>query len=84
LRKFGKQIDQGLIGFASFGREARDDVAEIVFIELGIFCDLAGEEAFAERAEGNEADAEFLEGGDDFSFGLSPPQGVLALERGDG
>jgi len=36
-----------LIGFASFGREAGDDVAEIVFVELGIFGDLSGEEAFA-------------------------------------
>jgi hypothetical protein len=45
---------------------------------------LSGEEAFAERAVGDQADAELFEQRDDFGFGLAPPEGVLGLERGDG
>src|SRR3984893_793374 len=61
LRKSAQQIHQRLIRFPVLWRKARDDVAEIVFVELRIFADLSGEEALAERAEWNEADAEFLE-----------------------
>ena len=32
-----------------------------VCIELGIFVDLAGKEAFAQRAKGNKSNAEFFE-----------------------
>ena len=46
--------------------------------------DLAGQEPAPERAEGHEADAELLEGGQDLVLGLAPEQGVLALQRGDG
>ena len=35
-------------------------------------------------APGDEADADFLAGGQDFGFGVSCPQGVLALQGGDG
>ena len=44
--------------------------------------DLAGQEAFAERAEWHEADAELLERGQHLRFRLAPPQRVLALQRG--
>ena len=46
--------------------------------------DGSGEETLAERAEGDEADAELGERGDDVCFGFAPPQRVLALEGGDG
>ena len=42
-----KQIDQGLIGFASFGREARNDVAEVIFVEGGLLVDLSRQKTFA-------------------------------------
>ena len=78
------ELHESLICFAVFRRKARDDVAEIVFVEGRIFADCSGEEAFAKRAEWNEPDSEFLQRGDYFRFRLSPPQGVFALERGDG
>src|SRR5208337_281857 len=48
--ELAKQINQGLIRFSSLWRKARDDVAEVVFIELRICIDLACQEALAERA----------------------------------
>ena len=45
--------------------------------------DRPGQEALAERAEGNEADPELLERRQDLLLGLAPPQRILALERGD-
>ncbi len=84
LREPGDHVDERLIGFAVFFAETRDDGAEIGAVELGGRVDLAGEEAFAERAEGNEADAELFECGHDGLFGLAPEEGVLALQRGDG
>ena len=56
-----EQIDQGLVRLARLRREARDDVAEVAAVERRVLVDRAGEEALAERAEGDEADAEFLE-----------------------
>ena len=56
-----EQVDQRLVGLPRLRREARHDVAEVGAVELGVLVDLAGEEALAERAEGHEADAEFLE-----------------------
>ena len=61
LRESAEHIDQSLIGFAILWREARNDVAEVILVELRIFVDRTGKEAFAERAKGNESDAEFLE-----------------------
>jgi len=34
-----------------FRREARNDVAEVVFVELSVMVDLAGEEAFPQWTE---------------------------------
>jgi len=51
---------------------------------VGVFVDLAGKKALAQRAEGDKADAQFLEGGNNFFFGLAPPERVFALQRGDG
>ena len=45
---------------------------------------LAGEEAAAERAVGDEADAEFAAGGEDFVFRIARPERVFGLQRGDG
>ena len=56
-----EQIDQGLVRLPGLRREAGDDVAEVGAVERRVLVDLAREEALAQRAEGNEADAEFLE-----------------------
>ena len=61
LCDLAKQIDQRLIRFPSLRRKARNDVAEVGTVERRVLVDLSGEEAFAKRTEGNEADAEFLE-----------------------
>src|SRR5256885_13588311 len=74
LGDFCQHVHEGLIGFSILRSEAGDDVAEIGFVKLCIFADLASEEALAERAERNEAYPEFLEGRYDFGLGLSPPK----------
>src|SRR5260370_16242434 len=61
LRKSAKQIHQGLIRFAVLWRKAWNDVAEIAFVELRIFADLSGKEAFTKRTEWNEPDPAFLQ-----------------------
>ena len=81
LRNFAEQIDHGLVGLQGFRREAGQGTAEVVAGECGALVNLAGEEAFAEWAVGDEADAEFFERGDDLLFGAAPPQRVLALQR---
>ena len=45
--------------------------------------DNPGEEALAERAVGDEPDAELFAGGEDPLFRPAPPQRVLALDGGD-
>src|ERR1700733_13170937 len=84
LCESAKYIDQRLIGLAILRREARDDVAEILLVELRLLVDRTGQEAFAERAKGNESDAEFFERRDDFSLRLSPPERIFALESRHG
>jgi len=59
--------------YGSSGVKTRNNVAEVSLVELGIFADLAGEEALAQRAEWNESDAEFLECRYDFGLRFSPP-----------
>src|SRR5205807_4993733 len=61
----------------------RDGVAEVAALELGALVDPSREEALAERAEGNEADAELLEQRQDLVLGLAPPERVFALQRRD-
>ena len=78
-----KQINQRLIRFPSLRRKARDDVAKVGTVERRVLVDLAREEAPAQRAEWNEADAEFLKRRQHFRFRRSPPQRVFALERRD-
>lgn len=76
--------DEGAVGGAGFGGEAGDGIAEIGGGEGRGFVDFSSEEAFAKGAKGDEADAEFFEGGENFGFGFAPPDGVFALEGGDG
>ena len=57
--------------------------AVVVAAEGGGLVDLAGEEAPAQWAEGYEADAQFLANRQHLRFGLTPPEGVFALDRRD-
>ena len=78
-----EQIDQGLIRFECFRREARQGAAEVGAVEFCVFVDLAREETLAERAVRDKADSEFFEGGDHFFLRGSGPQRIFALERGE-
>ena len=77
-------IDERLISFAVFFAESWDDGAKVGAVELGGGIDLASEETFAERAEGDEADTELFERGHNGMLGLAPEEGVLALQCSDG
>src|SRR5256885_9541227 len=57
------QINQRVIGFPVLRGKTRNNVAEITFVELRVFADLASEEAFTQRTERNEPDAELLKRG---------------------
>src|SRR5882672_1887158 len=71
------------VQITSLLREPRDDVAEVRFVECRVLVDLPREESLAQRAEGNEADAEFLEGRQHVFFGPAPPQRVFTLHCRD-
>ena len=75
-----------MVGRQRLGGEAGDRVLRMSSLaNVVLSFDGAGEEALAERAEGDEADAELVEGREDFVLsGARPPQRVLALHRGDG
>ena len=81
-RDAGQEVDERLVCLARLGREARHDLAEVVGREGRGLVDLARQEAFAERAERHEADAELLERRQQLLFGPAPPQRVLALDGG--
>ena len=72
-----EQIDQGLVCLARLRREAGNDVAEIGAVERRVLVDRAGEEALAQRAEGDEADPEFLKRRQDFLLGLAATTGNI-------
>ena len=74
-----QQVDQGLVRLPGLRREARERVAEVGAVERRVLVDLAGEEALAQRAEGDEADAEFFERRQHFGFRFAPPQRIFAL-----
>src|SRR5271157_5634772 len=78
-----EQVNQGLIRFESLRCEARESAAEVGAVESRVFVDLAREEALSQRAIGNEANSEFLEGRYYFLLRGSRPQRVFALEGSD-
>jgi hypothetical protein len=62
LREPANQVNHSLICFSVLRRKARNHVAEVGLVELGVLADLASEEALPQRAKWNEPDSEFLEG----------------------
>ena len=75
--------DQGLIRLERLRREPRQRAAEVGAVEGRFLIHLAREKAPAQRAIGNKADSEFLNGRNHFLLRGSRPQRVFALERGD-
>jgi hypothetical protein len=69
-----QRIDERLVRFAGSLGEARDCVAKIRLVELGLFRDGACQEPLAQRAEGNKSDSEFFERRQDLLFRFTPPQ----------
>src|SRR5262249_8394143 len=73
LCKLCNDIANRLIGFAVLCVETWNSIAKITLIELRALVDFPGQEAFAERAERNEADAQLFEHRDNLLFRFPPP-----------
>src|SRR6266550_1501397 len=59
--ELSNHIHQGLIRLPVFLVEARDLVAEILTVELGVLIDCPRQETLAQRAERDESNSEFLQ-----------------------
>ncbi len=75
------QFDQRQIRCTRLGSEARHVVTEVGGIELRVEVDLSRQKARAERAKGHEADAQFIEHGQQLGFRPAVPDRVFALHR---
>src|ERR1700730_16177486 len=75
-----EHLNQGLVRLASLRRKTGKAIAEVIAAERRVLADGAREETPTERAEGNQADPEFLERRQDLLLRFSPPQRVFALE----
>jgi len=75
-------LDDRLVRVPVLRREAGDGGADVTCRERGRGVDGAGQEPLAQRAERDEPDAEFGEGGQDLGLGVAGPQRVLGLHRG--
>src|SRR5208282_5490630 len=84
LSDLAEQIHEGLIRLEGLWGKTRQRAPEVRFVELGVFVHLPGQETLAERAIGNKADSEFLQGRQHFRFRTSRPQRVFALDCSDG
>src|ERR1700733_2211749 len=72
--KLRDDIDESLVRFAIVFAESRNNSAEVGTVELRGGINLAGEKAFAERTERDEADAELFQRWDDRLFGFAPEE----------
>ena len=52
---------------------------EIRLVERGVAVEASGQHGFPQRAERHEADAQLLQGREQFLFHLTVPQGIFAL-----
>ena len=78
-------FDELLVFVEGFDSEARVTLGAGIFLaQVAELVDRSGEEAAAERAVGDESDAEFAYGGEDFGFHVALPEGVFGLEGSDG
>src|SRR2546425_8053632 len=79
----GEQINQGLIRLERLPCEAREGAAKVGTVEGRFLVHLPRKKTLPQRAIGNEADSEFLEGRYHFLLGGSRPQRVFTLESSD-
>ena len=77
-------VEQPLVGLPRVLGEPRDRGPDVALGERGRRVDSPGEEPFAQRAVGDEPDPQLRDGREDLLLGRTPPEGVLALESGDG
>src|SRR5581483_5731723 len=75
-------IHHRLVCLSRFDGKTWNDITKVCLFELCLIGDCASQETLAERAERNETDAKFFQGRKDFRFWLSPPERILALQRG--
>src|ERR1700761_439618 len=73
-----------LVRLARFGIKTRNAVPNVVAWESCALINRAGKETSAQWAERNKANPKFLQRWQNFLLRFSPPQGILALECGDG
>ena len=71
-----QEVDHRAIRLARLRRKARQGGAIVVAAERRRLVDLAGEEAPAQRAVGNEADPQFFADRQHLGFRLAPPEGI--------
>src|SRR6266568_709361 len=85
--KFGMNgldfVDDAEVAPEVLAGEARVGLAPVVGGELVARAKLAGQEAVAERRVGNEPDAQVAQQRQQLGLGVTGPQGVLGLQRGD-
>src|SRR4051812_18042130 len=79
-----QEVDEDLIRFSILFVKARNDVAEIRFVELSVLVNLSSQEPFSKRTERDKADTELLAGRQNFVLRLSPPQRVFILQSCNG
>src|SRR5450432_3225915 len=84
LGKGAEQIDKCLVGLDRLGRKPRQRTAEVRALKLRSLVNLPRKEPLSQRAVGNQANAQFLEGGQYFRFRLAPPERVFTLQYRDG
>src|SRR5580698_7819735 len=63
--------------------ETRNAVAEVAACKCRLLIDRTGEETFAQGAERNKANSQFLQRWQDLLLRFSPPQRILALQSSD-
>src|SRR5262245_15320126 len=76
-------LDECLVRLAVLLGETWDDVAEVGRIKRRLVIDRPGEKPLAERAEWDQADAQFRQQGQNLVLRLAPTQRVLALQGRD-
>ena len=69
-----EHIDERLVGLAVLFIKTRHHVAEVRFVKGGVCVDGSSQKTFAERAEGDEADSQLFERGQDLLLRLAPPE----------
>ncbi len=76
-----QHLHQAQVGGTGLLGKARHYAAKIVRLEAGIGLDGPGQKALAKRAERHETYPQLVEQRQDRLLGLTPPEGIFALQR---